>query len=124
MSDELGRGQPPHEPTDHNREIVTKMTQYGVHQDTISKCLDISLPTLYKYYRREIDTAKANCIVKVADRLMNKINNDDGPSIMFYLKTQAGWRERDKENDIEKEEKEKQERIDERVKEMLANDAK
>ncbi len=119
MSEENGPGHPSHEPTQANRTTVTKMTAYGIDQETISKCIGISKPTLHKHYRHELDTAKADCIVEVADRLISKIRNDDGPSIMFYLKTQAGWREKDKDSDAEKAEKERQERINQDVQERL-----
>lgn len=98
MSEQDGPGKPPHEPTEENRITVAKMSAYGMTQDVISKCIGVSEPTLRLYYREELDTAKAKCITEVADRLMDKIRNGDGPSIMFYLKTQGKWREQDKDN--------------------------
>lgn len=92
-------GRPEHEPTKETREMASKMSSYGVVQDTIALCIGISLPTLHKYYREELDTSKAHCIVEVADRLMDKIRQGDVPSTMFYLKTQGGWREKDKQDD-------------------------
>lgn len=118
MTENLG-GRPEHEPTEANRTTVNKMTAYGIDQETIAKCIGITRPTLHKHYRNELDKSKAECIVEVADRLISKIRADDGPSIMFYLKTQAGWREKDKDTEAEKAEKERQERINIDVQERL-----
>lgn len=90
-----GPGRPPHQPTQENRDMVSKMSCYGITQDVIAKCVGIHEETLRIHYREELDTAKAKCIADVGDRLMDKIRNGDGPSIMFYLKTQGKWREKD-----------------------------
>ena len=38
-------------------------------------------------------TGKAKAIAKVAKNLIGKANEGDNAAMMFYLKTQAGWKE-------------------------------
>ncbi len=52
-----GPGQPPHAPTSQQRKMVESMSAYGIPQDDISKVIGISIDTLAKHYREELDTA-------------------------------------------------------------------
>lgn len=99
MAEENGPGQPPHEPTDESRKTAAEMTAYGVPQEVICRCLEISLPTLHKYYRKELDTGKANCIQKIANKLVDKaLNQEDVTAMIFYLKTQGRWSDKNNED--------------------------
>jgi hypothetical protein len=49
--------------------------------------------TLAKHCREELDIGKAETIAKVAGSLVKKALNGDTTSAIFYLKTQAGWKE-------------------------------
>ena len=92
-----GPGQPPHEPTDQNRKMVESMSAYGIPQEDISKVIGISVDTLAKYYREELDTATAKANAKVAETLYRQATNVDNPrsatAAIFWLKTRGGWRE-------------------------------
>lgn len=87
------RGNPPHVPTDENRKIVKALVAYGVVQDDIAKQLDVSVDTLQRHYRREIDTAANEANAKVAERLFKKCMDGDTTSLIFWLKTRAKWSE-------------------------------
>ena len=54
-----GRGQPPHEPTQVDRDTITAMVAGGIAQVDIARCRGISLPTLRKHYRGELDSGMA-----------------------------------------------------------------
>lgn len=89
-------GRPPHEPTDQTRRTVEGMSAYGIPQEEISKVIGIDRNTLMKYYREELDTAKAKANAKVAESLYKKaLANDSGAvtAAIFWLKTRAGWKE-------------------------------
>ena len=53
-----GREQPPHQPTKVDRDTVTVMVAAGIQQLDIAKARGISVSTLRKWYRYELDTAK------------------------------------------------------------------
>lgn len=96
-------GRPEHEPTSETRKMAEKMSTYGIPQETICSCIGISLPTLHKHYRHELDTGAAFCIVNVADRLIHKaLVENDAASIIFFLKTRAGWSEKNKDDNTNK----------------------
>ena len=89
-------GRPPHEPTDQTRRTVEGMSAYGIPQEEISKVIGIDRNTLMKYYREELDTAKARANAKVAESLYKKALANDSGSVtaaIFWLKTRAGWKE-------------------------------
>lgn len=86
-------GNPPHVPTEENRKIVKALVAYGVVQDDIAKQLDVSVDTLQRHYRREIDTSANEANAKVAERLFKKCMDGDTTSLIFWLKTRAKWSE-------------------------------
>ena len=92
-----GPGQPPHAPTSQQRKMVESMSAYGIPQDDISKVIGISIDTLAKHYREELDTATAKANAKVAETLYKQATNVDNPrsatAAIFWLKTRGGWKE-------------------------------
>ncbi len=92
-----GPGQPPHAPTSQQRKMVESMSAYGIPQDDISKVIGISIDTLAKHYREELDTATAKANAKVAETLYRQATNADNPrsatAAIFWLKTRGGWKE-------------------------------
>ena len=83
----------PHEPNDVLREGVCNHVILGTPQDVIAEIMGIALGTLQKYYAHELKYGKAKKSGEVVGKLMTKINKECAASIMFYLKTQEGWKE-------------------------------
>ena len=86
----------PHEPTPEARKQVEAMTAYGVPQEDICKVIGVSVPTLMKYYREELDTGAVKANAAVAQSLYKKATGDGKQSVtaaIFWLKTRAGWKE-------------------------------
>lgn len=82
-----------HEATDQNKSLVTQMCAAGISHEQIAAVMQISADTLTKYYDQELSTAKSKVIAKVAGTLVNKALKGDNTCMIFYLKTQGGWRE-------------------------------
>jgi hypothetical protein len=92
-----------HKPTEQTRAYVFALASFGVRQDEIADFLGISDDTLRKHYADELRTAKLERNAAVAAFLFRSANGStiaEGASYsdclraaMFWLKTQAGWRE-------------------------------
>ncbi len=86
-----------HKPNEKDRAMVEKMASFGIPQEDIAQVLGIESKTLRKHYRHELDTAKTLKTLKVAQSLFDQATGA-GPgavtAAIFWLKTQAGWREK------------------------------
>jgi len=80
-------------PSDKDQQLVTQMAAVGITQEQIAAVIGITHETLNKYYQEELLTAKSKVIAKVAGTLVNKALKGDNTCMIFYLKTQGGWRE-------------------------------
>lgn len=65
----------------------------GTPHRVIADIVGIDLKTLYKYYRVELDQSGAQATAAIGGALYNKAINGDTTAMIFWLKTQAGWRE-------------------------------
>lgn len=96
----------PHEPTEETRGKVFALASFGVKREDIARFIDISEPTLLKYYPDELDKARIDRNSNVATFLYHSASGSaikDGASYadclraaMFWLKTQGGWKETDR----------------------------
>lgn len=86
-------GMPPHEPTRATRELVQLHTMVGTTQETIASIIGIDPKTLRKYYRVELDQSKAKANATIGGALFNKAKSGDTTAMIFWMKTQAGWKE-------------------------------
>lgn len=87
-----------HEPTDETRARVRSLVAVGVPQDDVAKILGVSAPTLRKHYREQLNVAKAEANAKVAGalfRIATTPGTQQVTAAIFWLKCQAGWRDRD-----------------------------
>lgn len=85
---------PAHQPTDENKQRVEMLVAFGIPQEAIAKELGITVDTLAKYYRHELDFGLHKANGMVAGKLFSKAvyDNDLGAQI-FWLKTRARWKE-------------------------------
>ena len=83
-----------HVPTEATRQTVQLHTMVGTTQSDIARVLDIDEKTLRKYYRDELDLAKAKSNATIGGALFNKAKNGDTAAMIFWMKTQAKWAER------------------------------
>lgn len=91
---EKRRTKPPHEPTKATRDTVQMHTLVGTPQIVIADVLNIDVKTLRKWYRAELDLAKAKANATIGGALFNKAKSGDTTAMIFWMKTQAGWREK------------------------------
>ena len=82
---------------DQVREVETLAALLSVQQ--IADYLGIARSTFFALLERDPDIARhyrrgrARAVGSIAQSLITKARNGDTASMIFYLKTQAGWRE-------------------------------
>lgn len=86
-------GRPPHEPTKATRDTVRLHAIVGTRHEMIAQVLQVDVKTLYKYYRRELDTARDLANAQVGGALFNKALAGDTTAQIFWMKTRARWKE-------------------------------
>ena len=91
-----------HEPTETTRELVKSLSGFGVPQEDICVVLDVTEPTLRKYYRREIDLGFAQANAKVGESLFKQATSGNTAAAIFWMKARAGWREKQEHEMIHK----------------------
>jgi len=83
--------------TEENSRIVTQLSGLGLPHEQICSMLNISKPSLYKYYQEELLNGKATANAKISENLF-KIATGTGreavTACIFWLKTQARWTEK------------------------------
>lgn len=95
MSEDIQKsGRPPHEPTKQTRELVSLHATMGTPQEVISDLLEIDPKTLRKYYRAELDQSVAKANATIGGALFNKAKSGDTTAMIFWMKTRAGWHEK------------------------------
>jgi len=87
-------GQKPHVPTDEQRQSVSLMTVAGATQEMVARVLKIDRNTLAKYYRDELDLAKAKANMMVAKSLYQKAVDGDTAAMIWWTKAQMRWSEK------------------------------
>lgn len=88
-------GRPPFKPTDADREMVTTLCKVGIPQDQIAQVIGggINFKTLAKHFATELREAKTIANGKVGGRLFDKAMEGDTSAMIWWTKTQMGWRE-------------------------------
>jgi hypothetical protein len=90
------RGRPAHVPTPKDRGIASLGAAIGIQQDHIARMIGIHDETLRTYYREELDIGKSRANLSVGQNLYRIATGNTpqaGPAAMFWMKTQAGWKE-------------------------------
>ena len=88
------RTKPPYEPTAETKKLVQLHATIGTPQEDIARVLGIDPKTLRKYYRDELDLASAKANATIGGALFNKAKGGDTAAMIFWMKTRAGWREK------------------------------
>lgn len=91
-------GRPSYEPTDRDREQVKTMSAMGIPDYDIAKVMQMSGPTLRKYFYEELDVGHIQANAQVAQSLFKLATDKDKPNVsaaIFWLKCRARWREND-----------------------------
>jgi hypothetical protein len=86
-------GRPAHQPTEATRQTVSLHATVGTKQDVIAEILGISVDSLQRHYRTEIDTSREKANASVGGALFKKAMGGDTTAMIFWLKTRARWRE-------------------------------
>ena len=84
--------------TDEIAEMVKRLSGIGITHDMICSIAKISKPTLYKYYDEELKVGKAQSTAQIANNLYRMATGEGKEALtasIFWLKTQAGWKETD-----------------------------
>jgi hypothetical protein len=82
------------EPTDEERKLVESMSGYGVPFEQIAVLTrDIDLNTLKKHFKKELAQGKAKANSKIGQTLFQKATGGDTTAMIWWSKTQMGWKE-------------------------------
>jgi len=87
-------GRKPHKPTDENRKMIEKMSAVGIDQESIAKVMGMSVETLFKYYKPELEMASTKANTSVAGALYRNAIGGNVAAQIFWCKTRMGWREK------------------------------
>lgn len=89
-------GRPPYEPTEKDRAQVSLLAAMGIPDYDIAKVMQLSGPTLRKYFAHELEVGHIQANAKVAQSLFKQATDQTKPSVaaaIFWLKCRAGWKE-------------------------------
>jgi hypothetical protein len=79
--------------TDADANQARAMAQYGVPETDIADSLGISKHTLLKLYGADMRAGRSFAKAKIGKTLYQKAVAGDTALLIFYAKTQMGWRE-------------------------------
>ena len=93
-----------HEPTDETRAEVKALASFGMTQEDIGTYIGISHVTLRKHYETELNISAIKANATVGKYLFSLASGqaiakgathaDCKAAAMFWMKTRAGWREK------------------------------
>jgi hypothetical protein len=91
-------GQPPHVPTNEQRERVKMLASFGNRHVEIALLLDISEDTLTRHYDRELKTGALEANTKVAQSMFRRATAETDDNLAqrageYWLSRRAGWKE-------------------------------
>ena len=82
-----------HKPTEEGRRQVEDMSGYGVRQEVICKVMRVSLPTLHKYYRDDLDAGDGKAQAAIGKALFDKAMAGNTAALIFLAKVRLGFKE-------------------------------
>lgn len=95
MSD-MSRGRPKKKYSEDQAIQVQALSQYGVPQEDIAAHIGLCVETMLALYDQEYRKGKAVANAKVGKRLFEKCESGDTTALIFWAKTQMGWKETQK----------------------------
>jgi len=90
-----GSGRKRYKPSDEDRVKCTAYATVGTPHKDIAVLLDVSIKTLLKYFRKELDYGKAQGNAQMGGRLFKAGMQGSVAAQIFWMKSQAGWREKE-----------------------------
>ena len=86
-------GMPMFVPTDEQRNVVRKLSGYGLPHEQIAALVGkgIDRDTLAKHFRRELDEGKAAASERIGATLFEKAMAGDTASLIWWTKAQMRW---------------------------------
>lgn len=94
-------GRPPYEPTDQHRNTVKIMSAGGIPADKIAQAIGLSKQTLYRHYKKEIQTAALEANAAVVASLYKLATKGNVAAAIFWLKTRMKWSEHSSQEESE-----------------------
>ena len=79
--------------TEQQLDEVEKLSGLGLTNEQIASFMKISQPTLRKWAGERLEVGKAKALASVSSSLFSAIKKGNITAMIFYLKTQAGWKE-------------------------------
>lgn len=89
-------GRPPYSPTEADRATVKHLAAAGTPHEQICICLGIDgidLVTMYKHFRRELDTSKGQVTAFAMSAVIKGIQAGELDAARLWLRCRAGWKE-------------------------------
>lgn len=83
--------------TEETARMVIQLSGLGLPHEQICSILNISKPTIYKYYNDELVKGKAQANAKISENLFRIATGTGREAVtacIFWLKTQARWTEK------------------------------
>lgn len=87
------RGRPAHQPDDESREKVRMLAMVGTRQEDIARVMGMSVDSLARHYREELDLGKVEAVANVGRTVYQQAIAGNMTAAIFFLKTQGGWKE-------------------------------
>ena len=86
-------GRPAFIPTEDQKFLVTMMSSTGIPHERQAKAIGVNSKTLRKCFKEELQLGRNRAHAEIAGALYKRALDGNVPAQIFYLKTQAGWRE-------------------------------
>ena len=83
--------------TEEHARLIVQLSGLGIPHEQICSILEISKPSLYKYYGDEIIKGKAQANAKISENLFRIATGTGREAVtacIFWLKTQCNWTEK------------------------------
>src|ERR1700733_10098812 len=86
------KGGSKYQPSDQDRRTVAAMISVGINQNAICAVLDITVPTLHRHFRNELNISYIKLKARMRARLVAKAESGDTLALIFVNKV-LGWNE-------------------------------